>query len=109
MQENNYELKTRVNTCIATTLGATTLGATTLGATTLGATTLGATTLGENDTLISETEPLQDLNLRDTIHQCMAEETKRFDNIFGLLNDHIIHLQEVIDRKTSLVEELVAE
>ena len=84
MQENNYELKTTVNTCIAPTLG-------------------------ENDTLISETEPLQDLNLRDIIQQCMAEETKRFHNIFGLLNDHIIHLQKVIDRKTSLVEELVAE
>ena len=39
----------------------------------------------------------------------MAEETKCLDNIFGLLNDHIIHLLKVIDPKTSLVEELVAE
>ena len=46
-----------------------------------------------SDVPVSDDEPLHEINLNNVIKQCMAEEGKHFDRIFGLLNDHTMHLQ----------------
>lgn len=80
LKENNYELKTTIHPCSTI-----------------------------NDSILSDKEPIEETSLNVIIKQCIAEEIKRFDNMFTLLYDHIAHLEKVLDNKMTLMERLVGE